>query len=253
MLTMAQELVTPSLPAKITDLPAEIYRQIFLLNDEKRLACLAATCRTLCAEAEEFRFEHISARSLRGIDSLCEALSVQDKDRRERTRAERVRTVTLNWEQPCSELAVTAADLRRLLELVGCNITGVTIPTRATDPLGPQPLPVDQPLYARQFALIASPSVINCMTYAPRNLTCLNLERVPGGNLSVFTCLSRTFGSTLKRLRVHRLLSNDLSKQSPIRILAAMICCRALKYLEIVDEARTEVRHLWLLRTRLDV
>ena len=42
MLTMAQELVTPSLPAKITDLPAEIYRQIFLLNDEKRLACLAA-------------------------------------------------------------------------------------------------------------------------------------------------------------------------------------------------------------------
>ncbi|KAI0706710.1 hypothetical protein C8T65DRAFT_651759 [Cerioporus squamosus] len=214
------------------DLPVEVAHNVFHNADEKSLARLASTSRRLRDETEQHRFKDITAWSPRGLYSLHDALTSPVVDGRGRTRVQRVQTLTVSWARSSLALPITHAHIEWLLGLVGRHLSRL-----AKDP--PR-LSLDA--VAHLNFLVASSAVMRCIECPPRQLTCLTVDRVWAHDVSVFVYISNTFGNTLRRLRVIRGFQSSFSRQSPMRICAALVDCRALEYLEVCDYGLSEVR-----------
>ncbi|RPD76892.1 hypothetical protein L226DRAFT_569131 [Lentinus tigrinus ALCF2SS1-7] len=220
-------------------LPIDVARKILLQADENSLARLAQTCQLLHNAAEEYRFQDVSAWSRQGFHSLYAALTAEVTDGSGRTRAQRVQSLTLSWDDPSLDHPVTVSHIRGMLELVGGQLSGLVLSLPTPDVVLDcrQSPRLDLPPLPCLHALSASAAIISCLKNAPQNLTCLSVDRLPANNFHFFTTVSNIFSHTLQRLRVHRSFNQHFSRQSPVRICASLIDCRALVYLEVVDQA----------------
>ncbi|EJF58743.1 hypothetical protein DICSQDRAFT_128739 [Dichomitus squalens LYAD-421 SS1] len=237
----------PSQPCcGIFAIPTELKQTACSQIDSARdMASLSRTCRFMAEFLEDFRYHEVAVRSPAGLASLCRGLSSVKVDRLGRTRAERLRVLTISWMTTAS-LPRTRSDLNWVLSRVpNVRHLSVDIPVSDLEGNAAISVPVTRqiPLDHLQSlsSLTTTATLVRRLRSPVPSLTCLAVDMVYPLDAAVLTEISRTFGQTLEKLRLVRAFHNrhSYSWQSPARVCDALLAPR-LEHLELWDRATME-------------
>ena len=213
----------------LLDLPVDIGNQILSVMDENSLAQLAGTCNALQFQTECYRFRNVTVRSPAALQSLWLALNDPVVGKEGRSRAHRLRSLELTW------LEKAAGSYSESLESVLSKVLDVV--TNVEDLVLDIPLVTDLSLASLvrlQCLTLSTTAVAHVHSPLP-TATCVTI-RVRSDKLrGVYAQFAKTFGQTVKTLRVARLISVDFDEESPGYITAEMADAPALEFLEVRD------------------